>query len=86
MSGWIIDFEGTIFQGTPFSRESELMQFSGSGITTNNPEYGDADPEGKIFQEVAKHFKISTPFTIYLRIYHPSNYPIYHHKKMWAMP
>lgn len=86
MTGWIIDFEGTIFQGTPFSRETEIMQFSGSGITTNNPEYHDADPEGKIFEEVAKHFKISAPFTIYLRIWHPSNCPIDHHKKMWVMP
>jgi hypothetical protein len=86
MTGWMIYFEGTIFQGTLSAQTSELMQFSGSGITTRNPDRGDCDPEGRIFEDVAKHFKILPPFTIYLRIWHPSNVPRYQHKKLWVSP
>jgi hypothetical protein len=86
MTGWVIQFDGTIFEGTPFNRMSKIFDFSGEGITTSDPSYEQIDPDGKIFKEVAEFFKIKAPFTITLRVWHPSNTPEYQFKKAWANP
>lgn len=87
MTAWIIQFDGTIFAGTPFNRMSKVFDFAGEGFTTTDPHYADGiDPEGKIFKAVAEHFQIKSPFTIYLRVWHPSNVPEYHFKKAWVNP
>jgi hypothetical protein len=87
MTGWNIEFEGTISQGTWFKPMSKPIDFSGSGITSRNPEYHDLDPEGKIFGEVAAHFRITPPYSITLRLWHPfDNRTRMQIKKTWVLP
>jgi hypothetical protein len=88
MTGWVIQFDGTIFAGTPFNRMSKKFDFCGEGIVSNDPDYDDDhfERDGAIFKAIAEHFKIRTPFTISLRVWHPSNIPKYHFKKAWVNP
>ena len=86
MTGWVLDFDGEIYSGSVFGESKKLVDFSGSGITDVDPDYKDGDERGHIFKEVIKHFHLTGKYFIVLRMWHPSNIPVYHIKKLYISP
>jgi hypothetical protein len=86
MTGWMLEFDGEIYTGKFLGKSKKMTDFSGSGISSTDPDYHDADKQGKIFEEISKHFKLVPPYYIVLRMWHPSNIPTYHIKKLWVSP
>jgi hypothetical protein len=90
MTGWVIQFDGKIFAGTPSGKMSKPQHFCGEAIADHNPdccfEEEAWNRDFSIMKAVSEFFKIKAPYTISLRVWHPSNIPKYHFKKIWVNP